>query len=89
MRILLVVCDSFGVGETPDAAAYGDAGANTLGNVARSVGGLDAPNLGRLGLGALTPIAGLPEEAGPRTAHGKMRERSAGRWPGAPRRAAR
>ena len=59
-RILLLVCDSFGVGEAPDAAAYGDAGANTVGHVATAVGGLDAPNLAALGLGCLTDVAGVP-----------------------------
>ena len=79
MKVLLVVCDSFGVGETPDAGTYGDRGSNTLGNTARAVGGLEAPNLAALGLGALTEIPGVPSEPGPGTAHGKMRERSAGK----------
>ena len=43
-RVMLMVCDSFGVGAAPDAAAYGDAGTNTLGHVADAVGGLDAPS---------------------------------------------
>ncbi len=51
MRVLILVCDSFGVGAPPDADAYGDAGTNTLGNVARAVGALDAPNLAALGRG--------------------------------------
>ena len=79
MKVLLLVCDSFGVGETPDAGAYGDEGSNTLGNTARAVGGLDAPNLASLGLGSLTDIPGLGPEARPGTAHGKMKERSAGK----------
>src|SRR5436309_9341986 len=79
-RVLLLVCDSFGVGEAPDAAAYGDAGANTLGHVAAGVGGLRAPNLGALGLGAVTKIAGVPAGAAvPGTAHGRLTERSAGK----------
>ncbi|MBI4259179.1 MAG: phosphopentomutase [Actinobacteria bacterium] len=78
-RVLLLVGDSFGVGAAPDAARYGDEGANTLGNTARAVGGLHAPNLGRLGLGALTEVAGVPPEAGPGTAHGRLTERSAGK----------
>jgi phosphopentomutase len=79
-RVALIVCDSFGVGEAPDAAAYGDAGANTLGHVAAAVGGLRAPNLAKLGLGCLTDVAGVPCEAGePGTAHGKLTERSAGK----------
>ena len=79
MRILLLVCDSFGVGEAPDAANYGDSGADTIGNTARAVGGLGAPNLAALGLGLLTEAPGLEPRADPGTAHGKMRERSAGK----------
>jgi phosphopentomutase len=78
-RVALVVCDSFGVGEAPDAAAYGDAGSNTLAHVAEAVGGLDAPNLARLGLGLVTDVKGMPPEAGQGTAHGRQRERSAGK----------
>jgi phosphopentomutase len=79
-RVLLVVCDSFGVGAAPDAAAYGDAGSNTLGHVASAVGGLNAPNLAALGLGALTEVPGVPAGAArPGTAHGKLTERSAGK----------
>ena len=47
-RVLLLVCDSFGVGGAPDAAAYGDVGSNTLSNIAEAVGGLSLPNLLRL-----------------------------------------
>jgi phosphopentomutase len=78
-RVLLVVCDSFGVGHAPDAAAFGDEGSDTLGNCSRSVGGLRAPNLGALGLGHLTEIEGVPPEAGPGSAHGRLVERSAGK----------
>jgi len=53
-RVCLLVCDSWGVGDAPDAAAYGDVGSDTLGNTARQVGGLDLPNLESLGLGHLT-----------------------------------
>jgi phosphopentomutase len=78
-RVLILVCDSFGVGDAPDAAAYGDAGSDTLGNTASAVGGIDAPNLGSLGLGLLTKIAGVEPEARPGTAHGRLTERSAGK----------
>ena len=73
------MCDSFGVGEAPDAAAYGDEGSDTIGNTARAVGGIDAPNLAALGLGLLTEAPGIEPTAGTGTAHGKMRERSAGK----------
>ena len=79
MKILLLVCDSFGVGHTPDAASYGDEGADTIGNTARAVGGIHAPNLADLGLGMLTEAPGIEPRARPGTAHGKMRERSAGK----------
>jgi phosphopentomutase len=79
VKVLLLVCDSFGVGEAPDAAAYGDRGSDTIGNTARAVGGITAPNLARLGLGMLTDAPGIEPRAEPGTAHGKMRERSAGK----------
>jgi phosphopentomutase len=78
-RVLILVCDSFGVGDAPDAAAYGDEGSNTLGNTARAVGGISAPNLGALGLGLLTEIDGVAPRAEPGTAHGRLTERSAGK----------
>ena len=79
MRVLLLVCDSFGVGAAPDAAAYGDEGSDTIGNTARAVGGIRAPNLAGLGLGLLTDAPGIEARADPGTAHGKMRQRSAGK----------
>ncbi|MGH2722972.1 MAG: phosphopentomutase [Actinomycetota bacterium] len=78
MKVLLLVCDSFGVGAAPDAPAYGDEGADTIGNTARAVGGIDAPNLADLGLGLLTEAPGIPPGAGAGTAHGTATERSAG-----------
>src|SRR5918996_3109068 len=78
-QVALVVCDSFGVGEAPDAAAFGDEGSDTLGNTSRAVGGLRAPNLEALGLGLLTPIEGVVPHAEPGTAHGRATERSAGK----------
>jgi len=78
-RVALMVCDSFGVGEAPDADAYGDAGSNTLGHVAQAAGGLLAPNLARLGLGLVTSMDGLTQVPEPDTAHGRLTERSAGK----------
>jgi phosphopentomutase len=77
--VLLLVCDSFGVGDAPDAAAYGDEGSDTIGNCSRAVGGISAPNLATLGLGMLTPIEGVRPTAAPGTAHGRLTERSAGK----------
>ena len=63
-RAVVMVLDSCGAGEAPDAAGYGDSGSDTLGNVARAVGGLTLPNLGAAGLGALHPgIEGVPAAA--------------------------
>jgi phosphopentomutase len=78
-RVAVVVCDSWGVGDAPDAEPYGDAGSDTLGNTSRAVGGLRAPNLEALGLGLLTPIEGVAARAEPGTAHGRATERSAGK----------
>jgi phosphopentomutase len=78
-RVLVVVCDSWGVGGAPDAAAYGDGGSDTLANTARSVGGLTSPNLESLGLGLLTDILGIAPRADPGTAHGRATEVSAGK----------
>jgi phosphopentomutase len=78
-RVLLLVCDSWGVGNAPDEGAYGDAGANTLGNTARAVGGIRAPNLASLGLGFLTPIDGVAPRADAGAAYGRATERSAGK----------
>ncbi|MCS6914143.1 MAG: phosphopentomutase [Myxococcales bacterium] len=78
-RVLLLVLDSCGCGAAPDAARYGDQGANTLGNLSRAVGGLRLPHLGRLGLGHLTAIAGVPPDPAPIGAHGRMREQSPGK----------
>lgn len=78
-RVLILVCDSFGVGDAPDAAAYGDGGTDTIGNTAAAVGGIDAPNLGALGLGLLTEVRGVEPRADSGTAHGRLTERSAGK----------
>lgn len=78
-RVVLIVLDSCGCGAAPDAADYGDEGANTLGNMARALGGLALPELGRLGLGRLTEIAGVPPAARPSGAYGTMREASHGK----------
>jgi phosphopentomutase len=78
-RAIILVADGVGCGGAPDAAEYGDAGADTLGNLSRAVGGLALPNLGALGLGNLTDIAGVPRVAAPEGAWGAMREASAGK----------
>jgi phosphopentomutase len=76
-RAVIVVLDGVGAGGAPDALEYGDEGANTLGNTARAVGGLDLPNLQNLGLGNVAEIEGVPAEKSPRASHGLMVELSA------------
>jgi phosphopentomutase len=78
-RITLIVLDSVGCGAAPDAVAYGDEGANTLANISRAVGGLNLPNLGRLGLGNLTDIVGVPPTVSATGAFGRLTPRSAGK----------
>jgi phosphopentomutase len=78
-RFVIVVADSAGCGALPDAAEYGDAGSDTIGNTSRAVGGLALPNLGRLGLGNLTAVAGVPPDAAAAGFYGKMQERSKGK----------
>ena len=78
-RFLVIVVDSCGAGELPDAAQYGDSGANTLGNCARSVGGLHLPTLQSWGLGNLTGIEGCAMERSPRASFGRMAEASEGK----------
>src|SRR5512134_1049161 len=78
-RVNLIILDSVGVGDAPDAAAYGDEGSNTLGNIARVVGRLNLPNLGALGLGNLTEIQGVPPVAQASGAFGRLTEVSAGK----------
>jgi len=76
-RAVVVVLDGVGAGGAPDAAEYGDEGANTLGNTARAVGGLDLPNLQNLGLGNVAEIEGVPAEDSTGASHGVMVELSA------------
>jgi phosphopentomutase len=78
-RVCVLVCDSWGVGDAPDAEAYGDAGSDTLGNTSRAVGGFRIPNLEAMGLGLLTVIEGVEPRAEPGTAHGRATEVSAGK----------
>ncbi len=78
-RFVILVADSAGCGALPDAADYGDEGSNTIGNTSRAVGGLSLPTLGRLGLGNVTPIAGVPPDPAPAGFFGRMAERSKGK----------
>jgi phosphopentomutase len=76
-RAVVIVLDGLGAGKAPDAADFGDEGANTLANTARSTGGLLAPNLQAVGLGNIDEIEGIAPSASPAASHGLMVELSA------------
>jgi phosphopentomutase len=75
----VIVLDAVGAGELPDAADYGDEGSNTLGNVAKAVGGLDLPTLEALGLGNVEPLDGCPPQPGAPAVAGRLVARSRGK----------
>jgi phosphopentomutase len=77
-RVILIVLDSVGIGELPDAALYGDEGSNTLGNIGRSIR-LKIPTLAALGLARVVPLPDVPAPAAPLAAFGRMAERSPGK----------
>lgn len=84
-RVVLLVADSVGVGAMPDAAAWGDAGADTLGHIAETAD-LRLPNLAALGLGNVRPLRGVPAAERPTGAYGRMaiagdgKDTVAGHW---------
>jgi phosphopentomutase len=78
-RACVIVLDAVGAGELPDSAAFGDEGSDTLGNVARAVGGLDLPNLEALGLGNVEPLEGCPPQPGAPAVAGRLVPRSKGK----------
>src|SRR4029453_4735211 len=85
-RACIIVLDAVGAGELPDAADYGDEGSDTLGNVARAVGGLDLPNLEAFGLGNVEPLEGCPPQPGAPAVAGRLvagakgKDTTAGHW---------
>jgi phosphopentomutase len=78
-RACVIVLDAVGAGALPDADEYGDEGSDTLGNVARAVGGLDLPNLEALGLGNIEPLEGCPPQPGAPAVAGRLLGRSKGK----------
>jgi phosphopentomutase len=85
-RAFVVVLDACGVGALPDAGEYaGDEGSNTLVHLAEDVGGLNLPVLGRLGLGSIVPLLGVPPAEDP-VVHGRLhplgpgKESTTGHW---------
>ncbi|MDR3542603.1 MAG: phosphopentomutase [Desulfosporosinus sp.] len=78
-RVIIIVLDSVGIGELPDAGDYGDQGSHTLGNIARQRGGLHLPLLGKLGLGNIDSVIGVPMQPNPEGSYGKMAELTPGK----------
>src|SRR5690625_869779 len=78
-RVFLVVLDSVGIGEAPDAEKYNDVGANTLGNIAKTMKGLHMPTMGSLGLSNIEPIEGIEIAEVPKAHYTKMQEASVGK----------
>lgn len=78
-RIHLIVLDSVGIGEAPDAEAFGDIGSDTLGHIAESVGGLRMPNMEKLGLGNIKAVQGISPVSSPEAFYGRLQEASVGK----------
>lgn len=78
-KVIIVVIDSLGIGELPDAWKYGDQGSNTLANMARAVNGIKIPNLEALGLGRLGQFQGVSPAGLPSGAYGRMSPKSPGK----------
>ena len=78
-RVFTIVIDSLGVGALEDAAAYGDAGTDTLGHIAQSASSLKIPNLQKLGMANLHALAGTAPVEKPLAYYGKLREASTGK----------
>ncbi|MCR8635136.1 phosphopentomutase [Paenibacillus radicis (ex Xue et al. 2023)] len=78
-RVFLIVLDSVGIGELPDASVYGDLGSNTLGHIAEAVGALRLPHLEQMGLGRIGPIQSIQAVEHAKAYYGKMAELSAGK----------
>ncbi|SES34240.1 phosphopentomutase [Psychrobacillus sp. OK032] len=78
-RIHVIVMDSVGIGEAPDAAAFGDVGSHTLGHIAEKMNGLNMPEMQKLGLGNIDTIQGIDRVETPTAYFGKMQEASVGK----------
>ncbi len=78
-RVIVIILDSVGIGELPDAEEYGDVGSHTLGNIAKTLGGLTLPNLQQLGLGNIEPLEGISAVEAPTASYGKLAELSTGK----------
>ncbi|MFV9510748.1 phosphopentomutase [Tepidibacillus sp. LV47] len=78
-RVVLIVLDSVGIGELPDAEKFGDKGTNTLLHISEQMNGLHVPNLEKMGLGHIYPLKGVKKVDQPIASYGKMKEVSVGK----------
>lgn len=78
-RIFIIVMDSVGIGEAPDAEKFGDKGADTFGHIAERMNGLNMPNMGKLGLSNIREIKGIEKAETPLAFYTKMMEASNGK----------
>ena len=78
-RAVIIVLDSVGIGELPDAENYGDVGSNTLGNIAAQIEQFRLPNLEKLGMGNIAPLKGVNPQNYCEGCYGKMAEKSVGK----------
>lgn len=78
-RAILIVLDSVGIGELPDAGEYGDIGSNTLGNISNNIPDFKLNNLEKLGLGLIPGAGKIEKVSNPAAAYGKMSEKSKGK----------
>lgn len=78
-KIHVVVLDSVGIGEAPDAANFGDIGSHTLGHIAEKMNGLTMPHMESFGLANIEPLQGMQATDKPKAYYGKMQEASVGK----------
>ncbi|GAE43387.1 phosphopentomutase [Mesobacillus boroniphilus JCM 21738] len=78
-RVFLIVMDSVGIGEAPDAEKFGDKGSHTLGHIGEKMNGLNMPNMGKLGLSNIEEIKGIAPAEKPMAFYTKMEESSNGK----------
>lgn len=78
-RIFVIVMDSAGIGEMPDAAKFGDAGTNTFVHISQKCGGLNVPNMNAMGLGDLGPVIGTSKVSHPQAYSMRLKEASNGK----------
>ena len=78
-RMHVIVMDSVGIGEAPDAKSFGDEGSHTLGHIAEHMDGMHIPNLTKMGLGNIAPLHKVDVVEAPTAFYGKMQEASVGK----------